>query len=59
MLLQEPAAVRVQVMKLHMSNLAEHEQRNTRAAGRRAEPPTKYWKELIKSAHELVGFEGA
>lgn len=57
MLLHEPPAVRVQGMKLHMSNLDQHNQLNAKVAGQRAEPPVKYWKDLIKRAHELVGFE--
>lgn len=57
LLLKEPAAVRAQVMKLHMSNLTEYQLKDTKAAGRRAEPPITYWKGLIKRAHDLVGFE--
>jgi tetratricopeptide (TPR) repeat protein len=57
MLMNEPAMVRVQVMKLHIDNLSKYNSNNTMAAGRRAEPPVNYWKDLIKRAHDLVGFE--
>jgi tetratricopeptide (TPR) repeat protein len=57
MLLKEPALVRVQVMKFHIDKLAEYNLKNTKVAGRRAEPPVQYWKDLIRRAHNLVGFE--
>jgi tetratricopeptide (TPR) repeat protein len=57
LLLKEPAAVRAQVMKFHVANRAEYKLKDTKVAGRRAEPPLPYWKDLIKRAHDLVGFE--
>jgi hypothetical protein len=58
MLIKEPAVVRVQAMKIHIASLAEYNQKNTRVAGRRSQPPDGYWKGLIKRAHDSVGFEG-
>lgn len=55
---KESAAVRLQAMKLHVAKLGERGQSSTRVVGRRSEPPPNYWKELIKNARELVGFEG-
>lgn len=57
MLMKESAAVRVQVIKLHLDKLAEYQLKNTKVAGRRVEPPANYWKDLIKQARDLVGFE--
>lgn len=56
-LMFEPAAVRVQAMKLHLSKLGEYKQKNTKAAGRRVELQPKYWKDLIKQAHSMVALE--
>lgn len=58
LLLKETATVRAQVMKLHVDKLRGHELKGTTVAGRKIDPPLQYWKDLIRRAHELVGFEG-
>lgn len=57
MLQKEPGAVRAQVIKLHLANVAGYESKDRKVAGRRADPPASYWNDLIRRAHELVGFE--
>lgn len=56
--MKEPPTVRVQAMKLHMEQLTEHNVNDTAVAGRRAKLPTEYWTNIIRRAHDLVGFEG-
>jgi tetratricopeptide (TPR) repeat protein len=55
---KESAIIRLQAMKLHVAKVEERGQSSKRVVGRRVEPPPNYWKELIKNARELVGFEG-
>jgi tetratricopeptide (TPR) repeat protein len=57
LLLNEPAAVRAKAMRFHIDKLDEYNLKDTKAAGRRQEPPPRYWKELIKQAHGAVGLE--
>ena len=57
-LLQEPPAVRLQALNLHAARVGQYQQKQTKAAGRRAQLPPKYWDDLIKQARGMVALEG-